>query len=102
LLSQSQNKTWMPTEFELSVPENAATVSKQVEELAARLGLECLVLNLARYPGCRHFHLRKVGEKGTLECTWWPSAGRLWLSRRSNREGVWIDDAVRAFQDEFS
>ncbi len=45
---------------------------------------------LRKYPDCRHWHLRKPGESGTLEATFWPRIGRFWFKVAANRSAEWI------------
>jgi hypothetical protein len=54
---------------------------------------------LRRYPGSRHWHLKKVGSSGTLEVTHWPAKERLWVSYHANRIGGagWVAQEARRF-----
>jgi hypothetical protein len=70
--------------------------------LAPALEAECLAAGLAvthrgtlaRYPGSRHWHLKRGRERGTLEVTLWPEGRRLWLSVQDGRRGDWIEGAM--------
>ncbi|HEY3781280.1 MAG TPA: hypothetical protein VGL56_09370 [Fimbriimonadaceae bacterium] len=78
----------------LAEPCNQLHVEAIVSRIAADLGLDLKALTLAKYAGCIHWHLRKPGQKGTLEITWWPEKDKVWVSLRENRMGDWIDEAV--------
>jgi len=54
---------------------------------------------LRSFPDGTHWHFRRPGEKGTLEATWSPRLGRLWLSTRAGRESPWQLDVISAWQD---
>ena len=50
---------------------------------------------LRKYPGSRHWHLKKPGSTGTLEITYWPAQSRLWVCYHSNRVGDgWVEEAA--------
>lgn len=71
-------------------PEN---IAERFEQVCADLGLMLLSRGtLRKYPGCVHWHFKKVGSTGTLEATLW--RGNLWLHVRSNRQGDWTSEAV--------
>lgn len=70
----------------------------RLEALFRRLGLEvALKTTLAKYPGGVHWHLKKPGEKGTLEATLWDNA--LLLQVRRNRDGEWIVSVIHEISD---
>ncbi len=50
------------------------------------------LLPLLTKPGARHWHLRKVGQAGTLELTEWRDA--IWISVHSNRRADWVEAAI--------
>ena len=57
-----------------------------IEEVAARYGLQItLTTTLRSYPGSQHWHLRKPGQRGTLEITCWQKGRRAWLAVHTNR-----------------
>jgi hypothetical protein len=81
-------------EFEVEgVPPN---VESKVTSAALDLGLTVATDGtLSKYPGCRHWHLRKRGRSGTLEVTYWPAKKRLWVTYHSNRVGDgWVEGAA--------
>ncbi len=49
---------------------------------------------LRTYPGSQHWHVRKPGERGTLEVTFWPAGKRVWFSVQAGRCAEWIADIV--------
>ena len=67
----------------------------EFERRCEELGLIARRMSLKKYPGCTHWHLKKAGEKGTLEATWWPEKDRLWLSVHENRRAAWQERAIR-------
>jgi hypothetical protein len=70
-------------------------VESLIEEAASRAGLQATMKStLAEYPGCIHWHFKRGVERGVLEATYWPRAGRAWLSTRPGREAWWIPSAV--------
>jgi hypothetical protein len=66
---------------------------------AAQLGLLIATDGpLRKYPGSRHWHLRKTGCAGTLEVTYWPGKSRLWVAYHSNRTGDgWVESMAPEF-----
>lgn len=84
-------------EIEVHMPAGAdpGSVPIAVEQAAAREELIIAMRGtLATYPGCIHWHLKRAGEKGTLETTYWPKTGRLWFKVADGREGPWIRGAM--------
>ncbi len=87
-------RTW---ELDLPSEIDVARLERIVEEWAAERGLRVTRKGaLAAYPGCRHWHLKREGEPGTLEVTAWPSQRRLWLAVHANRSSAWIDTEIEA------
>jgi hypothetical protein len=81
-------------EFDLPVPVHRDPAAV-VDRACAEAGLLVTMRGtLAAYPGCIHWHVKKEGLPGTLEITWWPKAGRLWIKVANNRDSSWIDAAV--------
>jgi hypothetical protein len=54
---------------------------------------------LRTYPGSVHWHLEQPGARGTIEVTWWPNAGRLWLAVHAGRRASWIEAALPRLQE---
>jgi hypothetical protein len=52
---------------------------------------------LRKYPGSKHWHLKKAACKGTLEITYWPQEQRAWCSVQRGRQGEWIEAAIAQF-----
>lgn len=50
--------------------------------------------NLAKYPGCVHWHYKLAEQPGTLEITFWPQTKRAWFALRINRHAPWMDSVV--------
>ena len=78
-------------EWELRFPDGVseAEVIRDFEDQCGLLELACKRLTLQKFPGCTHWHLTKLGQKGTLEATYWPRGKRWWLSVHGNREADW-------------
>jgi hypothetical protein len=77
------------------VTASAERVGESVEAAASAEGLVVRMrTTLRRYPESLHWHLARLGERGTLEVTYWPPAGRLWLSVQSGRRAAWIAEVV--------
>lgn len=53
---------------------------------------------LSKYPGCVHWHLRRCGQKGTLELTHWFSSGRLWFNIHPLQAAAWMPDEIEAIR----
>ena len=82
--------------FEINPPsghESAALIAL-VERAAVEAGLSISRATLRTYPGSTHWHLKRPGEMGTLELTYWPRAGRLWFAVHANRQAGWIALAI--------
>jgi hypothetical protein len=69
----------------------------QLRQTANERGLQLKTMALAKYPGSTHVHLRKPNQKGTLEITYWPKAGRAWIAIREDRSAPWMVDAIGWF-----
>lgn len=73
-----------------------ANAARVIEALCAREGLSLkLKGSLSTHPTSVHWHFRRGRESGTLEITWWRSAGRIWFSTHRGREAAWIQASVR-------
>jgi hypothetical protein len=83
------------TEFELTSPSD--DVIAAVERYANNLGLDVQRGSLRKYPGSTHWHFTMPGQKGTLECTWWPAKDRLWLATHANRTADWQPTVIASF-----
>lgn len=70
-----------------------------VEQLHERQ-LTCTEIPLTSKPEARHWHVRKTGQKGTLEVTWDPNVVEFWMTMRSNRSGSWIEEIAEAIHSE--
>lgn len=68
-----------------------------MEAEATRQGLHWTKGTLKTLSGSVHWHFKKASQKGMLEATWHPSAGRLWLKVAANRQATWIDAAIEGF-----
>lgn len=64
-------------------------VLSQFEAALTTEGLVFEKLSLKKYAPCCHWHIRKPGEKGTLEATYLLDTHRLWLECRSGRTAPW-------------
>jgi hypothetical protein len=55
---------------------------------------------LKSMPDCRHWHIRKVGEKGTVEVTLCPNQ-RIEIEVRKNRTAPWTVQAMKDLEGFF-
>jgi len=65
-----------------------------IEQAISDAGLLADRLELRSYPGATHWHIRRLGTKGTLELTYWPMQSRLWFAIHANRRAEWIAPAI--------
>lgn len=66
-----------------------------IESTVAELGLAISSKGtLRKFNGSVHWHIKRPGESGTLEATWWPKTGQFWLSVHANRGANWIEEAI--------
>lgn len=84
-------------EIEITVPSQ--TDLSQAEQLIEHCcivgGLSInLKGSLAKYPGCIHWHLKRPGQRGTLEITLWTSARRIWFSVHTGRASARIEETL--------
>jgi hypothetical protein len=78
-----------------------ARVTALLDALLVEAGLHVTLRDtLRQYPGCVHWHLKRGRERGTLELTYWPAAGRVWLSVHRNRVAPWITPTIAALQQQ--
>ena len=83
--------------FEIPLDESRdeETVLKTLAAACEGEGLETtLDSTLNTYPGSTHWHLKKPGERGTLEFTYWPKKGRAWFAVHARRNADWIPSAI--------
>ncbi|MEO7909667.1 MAG: hypothetical protein ABIV47_08470 [Roseiflexaceae bacterium] len=77
-----------------------------IEHAIIDAGLLTERLELRSYPGATHWHIRRLGTKGTLELTYWPTKSRLWFAIHANRRAEWIsptlDDLMARMMQELS
>jgi hypothetical protein len=77
---------------ELSVDEMQTALTEVASEQGLYLS-HITTLGTKRYPGNRHWHLkRRPGEPGCLDVTYWPAGPLMWVSIR-NYEPQWVHDA---------
>ena len=73
-------------------------MESELAKVASELGLHVshvTTLGRKRYPGNRHWHLkRNEGGTGCLDVTYWPTGSLMWISVR-NYEPAWVHDAGR-------
>jgi hypothetical protein len=71
-------------------------VERAIDDAIADSGLNVALRGMRRkFPGCTHWHLRREGESGTLEITFWPQQHRAWFTIQAGREAAWIDASLR-------
>jgi hypothetical protein len=91
-------------QFEIRLPKNAKGpgVRRAIEQACAAAGLwATMKTTLRTFPGCTHWHFKNGNEPGMLEVTYWPAAGRAWLSVQAGRKAQWIEKAIRSIQAKF-
>ena len=66
----------------------------QFETALTTEGLVFEKLSLKKYAPCCHWHIRKPGEKGTLEATYLLNSHRLWIESRPGRIAPWQGPVV--------
>src|ERR1019366_8828939 len=64
------------------------------EQILTGLGLTFQRLALKKYPSCVHWHIQKLGLRGTLEATFIPEGQRLWVEARLGRQADWQPEAA--------
>ncbi len=85
------------TEIEITVPlqANLSGAEQIIEQRCMAEGLSVsLKGSLSKYPGCFHWHLKRDGQRGTLEITLWASARRIFFSIHTGRTGAWIEETL--------
>jgi hypothetical protein len=82
--------------IDIPIPSNHSRIAipALVERAVSDAGLLADRLELRSYPGATHWHIRRLGAKGTLELTYWPRVGRLWFAVHVNRRAEWIAPAI--------
>ena len=83
--------------IEVRVPSNVdeSPVEHAIDQVCNEWGLLVgLRGTLAKQPGSLHWHLKRNDARGTLEVTFAPRSGRLWLTVHTNREATWIEEAL--------
>ena len=84
-------------EVQISVPSAypLGRLARFIEQLCRKEELTLTMKGtLAKYPGCMHWHYRKVTATGTLEITLWKQPQQLWFSVQSGRTGSWIEGSI--------
>ncbi len=90
-------------EIEISIPlqMDLSQAEQIIEQCCIVEGLSVsLKVSLAKYPGCIHWHLKREGQRGTLEITLWVSARRIWFSIHTGRTGDWIEETVTRLKED--
>lgn len=85
----------LETEVEVPAATTMSDLASTIEECSVELGLQVsMKASLKSYPESTHWHLRRTGQRGTLEVTLWPPKRRLWLSIQSGRAAEWTAPAA--------
>jgi len=83
-------------EIELAEVISLDEMEVVLTEVATELGLyvsHTTVLGRVKYPGNRHWHLKRTPDTpGCLDLTYWPQGELLWISIRNNEPG-WVHDS---------
>ena len=75
-----------------SMSVDLSTIVSAATKLHLTVSMEC---ELKKWPGSRHWHLRKSGHSGTLEVTYWSHGERFWINYHQNRLGDgWVERAA--------
>ena len=78
-------------------------ILRRIERWISENGLiHAAPVELRKYPGSLHWHLRRAGISGTLELTVWPGQRRIWMTRRANRDALWIAGLPEEFSEYLS
>jgi hypothetical protein len=80
----------------IPLPSNHSQIAMPtlIEHAITDAGLLAARLELRSYPGATHWHIRRLGAKGTLELTYWPTQSRLWFAIHANRRAEWLAPAI--------
>ena len=84
-------------EMEISIPlqTDLSQAEQIIEQRCMAEGLSLsLKGSLSKYPGCVHWHLKREGQRGTLEITLWARVHRIWFSIHTGRTGDWIEETL--------
>ena len=84
------------TVYDVSLPDEFEpdAVQRLVKETARSFGLNCrLETEMKQYPGSKHWHFARSGEKGTLEVTLLAKQRKFHISFHSNRNADWLPEA---------
>ena len=81
-------------EDSVSVDEMEVTLISVAETMGLAIS-KITRLGAVRYPGNRHWHLkRSPTERGCLDVTYWPDGPSMWVTMR-NSEPDWVHDLGR-------
>ena len=84
----------VPVSGDLSLDEMEAVLLDAATELGMSFS-HITKLGTKRYPGNRHWHLKRSrDEPGCLDVTYWPAGPLLWVSIRQYEPG-WVHDLGR-------
>jgi hypothetical protein len=85
--------------IEIDVSPIPTNIGAAVESTAAHFGLQITSDGkLGKFPGSRHWHLKRPKSTGTLELTYWPQQERFWVTYHSNRIGDgWVAEIAPQF-----
>ncbi len=85
-------------EYDLPISaEDAPTAASSIAAACFAAGLRITLYGtLAAYPGCVHWHLKRDGQRGTLELILWPAGPRLWFKIAAGRAAAWMPATVAA------
>jgi hypothetical protein len=71
-------------------------IDRLIESISETEGLAVTMKGALRaYPTSVHRHFKKGSGRGTIEVTWWRSAGRIWFTVDRGRSAPWIRMTVR-------
>lgn len=93
----------MSVEIAIRVPEGVRPdkIVSAVDRTIIDLGLIVTMRgSLKSFPGSTHWHLKRGRGRGTLEATWWPRMGKLWIKIQAGRTAPWIEEITPRFKRE--
>jgi hypothetical protein len=72
-------------------------IERAIDQAVIDTGLHVTMRSsLRKFPGSVHWHVKRAGESGTLEITFWPQQRRAWFSIRNGRQSEWIEKSMKA------
>ena len=88
-------------EINLSSHQQQNEIEEIIEDACQAQSLHIVSKNtLQKYPGCVHWHYRRIKTTGTLEITYWSARDRCWFPVRNGRAQPWVIETVKQLKVE--